>query len=136
MLRTAVTILCGAGLYVSLFMLRKSRMADRGNVDGSSIVKESHARLFLGKPNSLFGSLYFPLIAAAVWIYPWLVAQDDFDASTALRWLILLSVATAAATSLFLAYSLLFVTKRGCPYCWAAHVVNWVLLFMVPLSIS
>jgi uncharacterized membrane protein len=33
----------------------------------------------------------------------------------------------AAATSVYLAYSLLYVTKRACPYCWAGHVVNWLL---------
>src|SRR5665213_3767757 len=118
MFRIAISILCGVGFYASLFMLRKSRMAERGNVDGPSVVKEPHARLFFGAPNSLFGSLYFPLLAAAVWIYPWLAAP-------VLRWLIVLAVAAAAATSLFLAYSLLFITKRRCQYCWTAHIVNW-----------
>jgi uncharacterized membrane protein len=129
MFRIAISILCSVGFYASLFMLRKSRMAERGNVDGPSVVKEPHARLFFGAPNSLFGSLYFPLLAAAVWIYPWLAAP-------VLRWLIVLAVAAAAATSLFLAYSLLFITKRRCPYCWTAHIVNWLLLFLVPLGTS
>jgi uncharacterized membrane protein len=100
-------------------------MAERGNVDGPSIVKEPHARLFFGVPNALFGSFYFPLLAAAVWIDPWQSA----------RWLIVLPAAAAGVTSLFLAYSLLFVTRQRCPY-WTAHIVNWILLFLVLLGSS
>jgi uncharacterized membrane protein len=104
-------------------MLRKTRLAERGEIDGPSVVKEPHARLFFGVPNALLGSLYFPLLAAGIWIYP---------AVPVLKWFILLGVVAAAATSLFLAYSLLAVAKRECPYCWASHAINAILLFTVP----
>jgi uncharacterized membrane protein len=105
-------------------MLRKSRLAERGAVDGPSVVKEPHARLFFGVPNSLFGSVYFPLVAVAVWFFP-----------PGLRWFVMAAVAAAAATSLFLAYSLLFITKRECPYCWASHVVNGLLFVLVAVDL-
>jgi uncharacterized membrane protein len=98
-------------------MLRKSRLAERGNLDGLSVVTAPHARLFFGLPNSLCGSFYYPFIVAAIWMRP----QPP-------RWSILLPAAAAAATSVFLAHSLLFVTKRPCAYCWTAHVVNWLML--------
>jgi uncharacterized membrane protein len=101
-------------------MLRKSRLAERGAVDGPSVVKEPHARLFFGLPNALFGSLYFPLVAVAVWFSP-----------PGLRWFVMAAVAAATATSLFLAYSLLAVTKRECPYCWTGHAVNALLFVLV-----
>jgi uncharacterized membrane protein len=105
-------------------MLRKSRLAERGAIDGPSVVKEPHARLFFGVPNSLFGSVYFPFVVAGVWLFP-----------PALRWFVVAAVAAAAATSLFLAFSLLFITKRECPYCWTSHVVNVLLLVLVPRAL-
>jgi uncharacterized membrane protein len=113
------------GLYAALFMLRKSVQAERGALAGPSVVREPHARLFFGLPNAFFGSLYFPFVAAGVWFSP-----------PGLRWFVIALVAAAAATSLFLAYSLLFVTKRECPYCWTSHAVNVLLLVLVPWALS
>jgi uncharacterized membrane protein len=113
------------GLYAALFMLRKSALAERGALDGPSVVKEPHARLFFGLPNALFGSLYFPFVVIGVWFFP-----------PALHWFVIAAVAAAAATSLFLAYSLLFITKRECPYCWTGHAVNALLLVLVPAALS
>jgi hypothetical protein len=36
----------------------------------------------------------------------------------------------AALTSAVLGYSLLFVTRRACPYCWTGHGVNGALLIL------
>lgn len=115
--RVAITICCVVGLYVSLFMLRKSMRAARGELKGPSVVKTPRAHLF-GVPNSLLGTIYYPVLAAAVWLVR----------GTALEIALLLLVLGAAATSVVLAYSLLFVTRRECPYCWTSHVMNWVLL--------
>lgn len=131
LLRMAITGLCGVGFYASFFMLRKTRMAERGGIDGPSVVKEAHARLFFGIPNALFGSAYFLLLAVAVWILPGLYSHGAFGLAGVLRWVTTIAVAAACATSLFLAYSLLFITKRECPYCWTGHVVNWLLTFAV-----
>ena len=114
-----ITLLCGVGLYVSLFMLNKSRRAARGEIEGPSVVKTPRAHLF-GVPNSLVGTLYYPAVGIAVW----------FARGAAGELVLLAAMAAAAATSLYLAYSLLFVTRRECPYCWTSHAVNWALLLL------
>jgi uncharacterized membrane protein len=115
--RAVITVLCGVGLYTSLFMLRKSRRAARGELHGPSVVKTPRAHLF-GIPNSLLGAIYYPPMAVAVW----------FVSSPMASVVLLVVVFGAAATSVVLAYSLLFITRRECPYCWTSHVVNWALL--------
>jgi uncharacterized membrane protein len=117
LLRGVITLLCGVGLYASLFMLNKSRRAARGEIEGPSVVKTPRAHLF-GVPNSLLGSLYYPALGIAVW----------FAKGRATTIVVLAAVVLAAATSAVLAYSLLFVTRRECPYCWASHAINWALL--------
>ncbi|MBV8343853.1 MAG: vitamin K epoxide reductase family protein [Candidatus Eremiobacteraeota bacterium] len=118
--RGLITLLCGVGLYTSLFMLRKSRRAERGEVRGPSVVKTPRAQLY-GVPNSLLGAIYYPALAVAVWLIP----------PGAATLAILAAALFAAGTSAYLAYSLLFVTRRECPYCWTAHGVNWALLVLV-----
>jgi uncharacterized membrane protein len=103
-------------------MLAKTRRGERGELDEPSVVQSPRARLFGGTPNALVGALYYPALAAAVWLLP--------PASRALTIALLAVVAFAAATSLVLAYSLLFVTRRACPYCWTAHAVNWLLVLL------
>jgi uncharacterized membrane protein len=116
-IRTVVTVLCGVALYASVFMLRKSRRAARGEVEQSSVVMTPRAHLF-GIPNALLGVLYYPAVAVTVWFVHGALAEV----------VLLLAIAAAAASSLYLAYSLLFVTRRACPYCWTSHLVNWSLL--------
>ncbi|MBV8067209.1 MAG: hypothetical protein JO113_04465 [Candidatus Eremiobacteraeota bacterium] len=118
-IRTVITILCGVGLYVSLFMLNKSRRAARGELRGPSVVKTPRAHLF-GVPNALVGVLYYPAVAVAVWVARGGIAQIA----------LLAAMLAAAATSAYLAYSLLYVTRRECPYCWTSHVVNWCVLVL------
>ena len=117
--RAVITVLCGVGLYTSLFMLRKSIRAARGEILGPSVVKTPRAQLF-GVPNSFLGSLYYPAVALAVW----------FVHSPLAAIVLLVIVLLAAATSVALAYSLLFITRRACPYCWTSHGVNWALLLL------
>lgn len=117
-LRLVITLLCGVGLYTSLFMLNKTRRAERGELRERSIVQSPRARIFGGLPNALFGSIYYPALAAAVW----LVGSPLWEAA------VLSAAGLAAATSLWLGYSLLFITRRPCPYCWTAHAINWSLL--------
>lgn len=114
-----ITLLCGVGLYVSLFMLNKSRRAARGEIEGPSVVKTPRAHLF-GVPNSLVGALYYPAVGIAVWFVRGAVGEL----------VLLAAIAAAAATSLFLAYSLLFITRRECPFCWTSHALNWALLLL------
>src|SRR5665213_566006 len=116
-----VTLLCGVGLYASLFMLAKTRRAERGELDGPSVVESPRARLYGGVPNALLGGVYYPALALAIWLV---------TAVPALALPILTVAGLSAATSLVLAYSLLFVTRRPCPYCWTAHAVNWSLALL------
>jgi uncharacterized membrane protein len=117
--RGLITLLCGVGLYASLFMLVKSRRAARGELAGPSVVKTPRAHLY-GVSNALLGVIYYLALAAAVWL-----ARPG-----AAMLAVLAAVLFAALTSAFLAYSLLFVTRRECPYCWTAHAVNWSLLVL------
>ena len=116
--RTVITVLCAIGFYASVFMLRKSVRAARGELAEPSVVQTERARLFLRLPNSAIGMLYY----CAVAVVSWLTREDAALAA------VLAAAVLAACASLYLAYSLLFVTRRSCPYCWAGHLVNWALL--------
>ena len=121
-LKAAITVLCGVGLYASLFMLRKSVLAARGLLPEPSVVQSPRARLYGGVPNAFLGVAYYPLLAASVWVVRgWTLGV-----------FILAAVALAAVTSAVLAFSLLYVTKRPCPYCWTAHTINWSLAALTP----
>ncbi|MGA8535731.1 MAG: vitamin K epoxide reductase family protein [Candidatus Tumulicola sp.] len=118
--KAIVTLLCGVGLYTSLFMLSKARCAARGRLTEASVVESPRARLFGGVPNALVGTVYYAALGVGIWLV-----------RTPLAAVILLAaVALAALTSLFLAYSLVFITRRPCPYCWSAHAVNWALAIL------
>ena len=116
-LRLVITVLCGVGLYAALFMLRKSVKADRGELREPSVVQTARARLLGRIPNALLGAAYYPAFGIAVWFAdrPWEI-------------LTLLTICGfAAAVSAVLAYSLIFVTRMPCVYCWTSHAINWSL---------
>jgi uncharacterized membrane protein len=120
--RLVIAVLCAVGFYASVFMLRKSILAQRGELSESSVVQSPRARLFAGVPNALVGCLYYPAVGAVSWV----------TTATLPLTVVLAATAFAAATSIYLAFSLLFITKRSCPYCWTAHAVNWALVATVP----
>ncbi|HEY3676811.1 MAG TPA: vitamin K epoxide reductase family protein [Candidatus Tumulicola sp.] len=115
-MQTIVTLLCGVGLYTAVFMLGKSIRAARGLLSEPSVVQTRRAQLF-GAPNAAIGAAYYALLIVAVWL--------GHGAGTAIAACI--ATLLAAATSLYLAYSLLYVTRKACPYCWTGHVINWLL---------
>jgi uncharacterized membrane protein len=115
-----VFLLCAVGFYASAFMANKARLAARGELREPSVVQSPAARLVGRVPNAVFGLIYYPCVALSV----------AFPVDMARR-LALVASLLAAAMSFVLAYSLLFRTKRPCPYCWTAHVVNWVLPFLL-----
>ena len=81
-----------------------------------NVLGTPRAKLF-GIPNSVFGiGLYFSLILGLSHLAPWIA-------------LVLLFAATAR--SIYLAYSLLFVTKIPCPLCFTTHIINLSLFLMV-----
>ena len=98
-------------------MLKKTRRAERGELHEASVVQTPRARIFAGVPNAALGCLFYPALALAIWL-----ADRRWEA------LALLAIcALVALVSLFLAYSLLFVTRMPCKYCWTAHITNWAL---------
>ena len=120
-LRAIVTMLCGVGLYASVFMLRKGTAADRGELTERSVVQTPRARLVGGVPNALLGAAYYPVLAIAIW----------FATNRLALALVAVPVLAAAAMSLVLAYSLLFVTRMPCVFCWTSHAINWSLALCV-----
>lgn len=121
-IRLVMTVLCAIGFYASVFMLRKSLLAQRGALAEPSIVQTPNAKLVAGIPNALLGVLYYVALPAVVWTTRWHAALIVVQAAALM----------AAGMSLGLAYSLLFVSRRGCAYCWTAHGVNWALAATVP----
>jgi uncharacterized membrane protein len=114
--RDTILLLCAVGFYASAFMARKVARAALGELHEPSVVQTARARAG-GVPNAWLGLAYYVALAlttpllgdSAVWL-------GAFAASL-----------VAAAFSAYLAYSLLFVTRMSCPYCWTSHAVNWLL---------
>jgi len=117
-IRITIVVLCCVGLYASAFMTRKTQRAEHGKVKGPSVVKTRRARVIAGIPNSIFGLAYYGALAGAT---PFLQIPPVY-------WTALAAAAGAACMSAYLAYSLLFITRMECKYCWMSHVVNWSLL--------
>ena len=121
MIGAAIALLCAVGFYVSVFMFRKALRAARGQLEAPSVVESERARVAGRIPNAAFGLAYYAALAACT---PFLhVPAVETGA--------LIASLAAAAASLYLAYSLLFVTKMPCAYCWTAHAVNLALALLV-----
>ncbi len=119
-----IILLCGVGLYASAFMLRKAARAARGRLTEPSVVHSARARSFGGTPNAAIGLAYYAALAMATLML-----------GIPLVWGIAFAAALgAAAFSAYLAYSLLFVTRMPCAYCWTSHVVNWALVVLVVVA--
>lgn len=121
--RLIITVLCGVGLYASLFMLRKTRRAEQGLLVEPSVVQMPRARLLIGIPNAAFGAAYYVLLGICIWL----------PRSAALSATLTLASLLAVAMSAMLAYSLLRVTRMPCPYCWTSHAINALLLLCMVL---
>ena len=107
-----------AGLYVSQHMYRKAIKAQRGELDEPSIVETPAATIFFGQPNALYGLLF----------YGTMLASTPFTNSSTVRLGRRVATGLAASSSLYLMYSLLFITKMECPYCWTGHALNLAIL--------
>ena len=125
-MRVLIWLLCAAGLFVSVRMQWKAIDASHGRLGEASVVQTSRARLFGGVPNSAFGIVYYLSMAlAAFWL----------DVS-GVRMVALCVAILAAAVSVYLAYSLLFVTRMPCINCWIGHVTNWLIVVALVVSPS
>jgi uncharacterized membrane protein len=114
-------LLCLVGLYAASFMQGKANRFARGELDEPSVVTRPQARAVAGIPNSAFGISYYVLLGVAAWL---LAKPLVYDVALA-------AAIAAAAFSAFLAYSLLFITRMPCAFCWTGHVVNWSLLALL-----
>ncbi len=120
-IRVTMLVLCGIGLYASAFMARKAARGARGELTESSVVMTPRARTVGGVSNAAIGIAYYAALAVAV---PFLHVPAIWALAT-------FAGAGAAAFSAYLAYSLLFVTRMPCVYCWTSHVANWLLFALV-----
>jgi uncharacterized membrane protein len=120
-IRVTMLVLCGIGLYASAFMARKAGRAARGELTEPSVVATPRARAVGGVSNAAIGLAYYAALAATV---PFLQFPLVWDGAT-------LAALAAAAFSGYLAYSLLFVTRMPCVYCWTSHAVNWLLVVLL-----
>jgi uncharacterized membrane protein len=99
----------------------KSEADRRGELHEASVVQSPRARLFGGVDNALIGLIYYPAVAVA----------SLFFSVAPIRIATFIAVAAAAAVSIFLMYSLLFITKMKCTNCWIAHSMNMFLFVML-----
>ena len=82
-----------------------------------TVLDTPRAKLF-GIPNSAFGvGMYAYLILNLFIPFPWMIA--------------LVFLFFAVLRSIYLAYSLIFVTKIPCPLCFTSHVINLILFITV-----
>jgi len=107
-------------------MTRKALRAARGELTEASVVETPRARSFGGTPNAAIGLVYYAALAIA--------AATPLLGVNAIWWLSLAAACGAAAFSVYLAYSLLFVTRMPCIYCWTSHIVNWALVLFVAFA--
>jgi uncharacterized membrane protein len=122
LLRIAIVIVCLAGAYVSSFMLRKYVRAQQGQLTEPSVVTSPRAKI--GRvPNAAIGLIYYLLI---ILLIPFLSPAHPLVILAALA-----AAGVAALISVYLAYSLLFVTRMPCAFCWTGHVINWSLLLLL-----
>lgn len=116
-----IDALCLVGLNAASVMQAKANRNARGELSEPSVVQRPQARAFGGLSNSIFGILFYVALFATAWLLRNPLVYDVALAAALL----------AAAFSAFLAYSLLFITRMPCRFCWTGHVVNWSLLALL-----
>ena len=85
------------------------------------VIETPRAKLF-GIPNSVFGiGLYFYLIVF------FLAVGAGFKPAPTIWGIALVATGFAVLRSVYLAYSLIFVTRVPCPLCFTSHIINTIL---------
>ena len=85
------------------------------------VVHTPRAKLF-GVPNSVFGMV----------LYAYLILF--FLGVPLPRWIAFVGTGLAVVRSIYLAYSLIFVTKIPCPLCFTSHLINTTLFIYLWFS--
>lgn len=124
----SVLILSLAGLWLSVYFCGLyyrwfspdvpwiPRVCRIGTGDCASVVDTPRAKLF-GVPNSVFGLFYFTYLIFDLKFFPPEPA--------------LVLSAAALIRSVYLAYSLLFVTRTPCILCFVSHGINFFLAVLL-----
>lgn len=81
-----------------------------------TVLDTPRAKLF-GYPNSLFGIFLYAYLILDIWFFSPQIA--------------IVLLALAVLRSIYLAYSLLYVTKIPCPLCFTSHVINLALFLII-----
>lgn len=90
------------------------------------ILASRYARVF-GPPNSALGAAYYAALLA--------LAMSGFDLVPAVLWAPLLWMAWGVVLlSIFLAWSLLFRLRTGCPICFLSHALNLAIAILLTFS--
>jgi uncharacterized membrane protein len=113
-----VILACFAGFVASSAMHAKAEADRRGELHEESVVQSRRARLFGGIDNAAIGLAYYPAVALA----------SLFFSDPIIRIATLVAASAALAVSLYLLYSLLFITKRRCTNCMIGHAANALIL--------
>ena len=96
-----------------------------GAIDPGSEAHDLVMNLFGGLSNALLGACYYPALAIVTWL----------SLGRAFALFVFAIVLVAAAVSVVLGYSLLFVTRRPCAYCWPSHAINALLVILFALHL-
>ena len=96
----------------------KAEADRRGELREPSVVQTPRARSIGGVDNALIGLIYYPAVAAA----------SFFMSVPSVRLAALVAAAAASAMTIYLVYSLLFITKMRCANCMIAHACNLLIL--------
>ncbi len=124
MIEVTVFLLSAAGLWLSIYFCGLyyrwfspevpwiPKVCRIGTGECASVVDTPRAKLF-GIPNSVFGLGLYSYLILDLWVFP----QEPA----------LVFISIAVLRSLYLAYSLLFVTRTPCVLCFASHILNLVL---------
>ena len=124
-----IFVLCALGLWISIYFTGVyyqwfsssvfwiPKICQLKQDSCMTVLGTPRAKLF-GVPNSAFGIvLYAYLILNLFFSFPLLLA--------------LIVLGLAVVRSVYLAYSLLFVTKIPCPLCFTTHVINLILFLII-----
>ncbi len=128
MINLAIIFLSGVGLWISIYFTGVfykwfsphvfwiPRICQLDEKSCLSVLETPRAKLF-GIPNSAFGIL----------VYTYLITDGLFTFLPAIGFIFLIF---AFLRSIYLAYSLLFITKIPCPLCFTSHAIN-LFLFLI-----
>ena len=122
--------LCLLGLWISIYFTGVSYQWFSPNVKWIPQVcrlKETTCQLVLQTPRAkLFG---IPNSVFGIGMYLYLIL---FFLGAPLPWVLgFVLAALAVLRSIYLAYSLIFVTKVPCPLCFTSHVINLILFIVL-----